>query len=182
MWQSQTYKHARHFFFSIFLSPRLSLSSFLSVISIRATNDNAASSNFDWSHIFDTHTFFFFFFYDSPCFSLSSASSIVCVSSSSSSSSSFFFRAYRHRAYQWNFRTAADASGDDINTHIVLFITSGFLLDRNLRCIHTHTHTIEQIQFFRLMSKNINFELARDRKKKANDVISNKQSDCCKRQ
>jgi hypothetical protein len=139
-------------FLFLFFSLSLPLpSSFLSVISIKATNDNAASSNFDWSHTFDTHTFFFFsffFFYDSPCFSLSSASSIVCVSSSS-----FFFRAYRHRAYQWNFRTAADASGDDINTHIVLFITSGFLLDRNLRCIHTHTythihtHTIEQIQF-----------------------------------
>ena len=68
MWQSQTYKHARHFFFYFSLSfarahtLSLSLSSFsffFSVISIKATNDNAASSNFDWSHIFDTHTFFF---------------------------------------------------------------------------------------------------------------------------
>jgi hypothetical protein len=98
--------------------------------------------------------FFFFFFYDSLSLYQARLPSFV------SSSLSFFFRAYRHRAYQWNFRTAADASGDDINTHIVLFITSGFLLDRNLRCTHDRTDTI-----FRLMSKNINFKLARDRKK-----------------
>jgi hypothetical protein len=99
--------------------------------------------------------FFFFFFYDSLSLYQARLPSFV------SSSLSFFFRAYRHRAYQWNFRTAADASGDDINTHIVLFITSGFLLDRNLRCTHDRTDTI-----FRLMSKNINFKLARDRKKR----------------
>ncbi len=73
MWQSQTYKHARHFFFYFFLS----LSSFLSVISIKATNDNAASSNFDWSRIFDTHTFLFLLLLWLSL-SLSSASSIVC--------------------------------------------------------------------------------------------------------
>jgi hypothetical protein len=165
--QCDSHKHTSthdtiFFSLSLFYSLSCSLSAFLSVISIKATNDNAASSNFDWSRLFDTHTFFFFFFfYDS--FSLSSASSIVFSSSSSS-----LFRAYRHRAYQWNFRTAADASGDDINTHIVLFITSGLLLDRNLRCTHTHTHDRTDT-IFRLMSKNINFELARD--KIANDVI-----------
>lgn len=91
---------------------------------------------------------------------LSQARFLSFVSSSSSSSS--LFRAYRHRAYQWNFRTAADASGDDINTHIVLFITSGFLLDRNLRCTRIHTHNRTDT-IFRLMSKNINFELGRDK-------------------
>ena len=83
---------------------------------------------------FDTHTFLFMTLSLSLDFSLSLALfslliKFVC-----------FVRAYRHRAYQWkNFRTAADASGDDINTHIVLFITSGFLfILRNLRCTNRY--------------------------------------------
>jgi hypothetical protein len=84
------------------------------------------------------------------------------------------FRACTHRAYQWNFRTAADASGDDINTHIVLFITSGFLLlllrAKEIWDARTHLHRrsnryiFSSFLLFRLMSKNINFELARDKR------------------
>ncbi len=78
--------------------------------------------------------------------------------------SAFFFRAYRHRAYQWNFRTAAaDASGDDINTHT--HCAFHHIRVSSSKKFEMHIHTIEQIHVsfsFRLMSKNINFELARD--------------------
>ena len=133
---------ARTTFFFLFFSL---LSSFSSAISIKTTNDNTVLSDFDWSRLFDTHIFFFIF-YDSPCLSCSLAFSRAF----DHLLRPLLFRAHKHRAYQWNFRTAADASGDDINTYIVLFITSGFLFDRNLRwmCTRTHLHTMEQIQFF----------------------------------
>ena len=165
MWQSQTYEGVGQIFFFI-LSPFFSLSladsRVFNVISSQATNDNARSRQFDWSHVFDTH-FSFLFFYDFLPLSLvrSFRFCFECAFALDFSSRLVLF--FVHRAYQWNFRTtAAPASGDDINIHIVLFITSGFLLEkrRNLRCAHTYRYDF--LFLFRLMSKNIKFELARD--------------------
>jgi len=76
MWQSQTYKHARHFFFSIFFLPLSLLSWVLFRLRRRMTMQHRAISiGRTYSTLTLFFFFFFFFFYDS--LSLSSASSIV---------------------------------------------------------------------------------------------------------
>lgn len=160
MWQSQTHERVGQVSFFVVLSlfSFLVFSVFLLLsLSLLQLDFNSGD---EWQCTIDLfrlvahrrHSLFFFFVYDffSPSLSLLRP---VCVyvgfvrvrQSLEDWESSFFFSSWLvlffvHRAYQWNFRTtAAPASGDDINIHIVLFITSGFLLEkrRNLRCTQT---------------------------------------------